>query len=396
MSTASFSLDEFHPMMPGFEQSPYPFYERLREVGPVVWLPKLNAYWAVGHAEVGRVFSDRHFGLLPKNPPPPPPGQLPPSMLFTDPPTHTRLRSLVSKAFTPRTVERLRPHIEELVDQMLTAAARDGRVDVARDIAFPLPATVIAELLGVPVQDRDQFREWSAAIIRSSDAGSPPEAREAGPAASLALAQYFEQLIAQRRREPRHDMLSELVAAEESGEKLSHGELLSTCILLLIAGHETTTGLLTNGTHGLMQQPEQWERLSSEPALLHRAVEELLRFDSPVQRMGRRVQEETELGGVHLKEGDSVLAVIGAANRDPSVFSEPHRLDLGRDPNPHLAFGRGIHYCLGAPLARLEAEVAFGEMARRFPRMRLDPDGKPAFSGNTRFRSMTSLPVRVD
>ena len=191
-------------------------------------------------------------------------------------------------------------------------------------------------------------------------------------------------------------MISEMVAAEETGDRLSHGEILSTCLLLLIAGHETTTGLITNGMLRLLENRQQWETLCANPNLLDGAIEELLRYDTPVQRMARFAKEETELAGFTIKKGETVVAIMGAANRDPAVFADPHRLDIGRNPNPHVSFGKGIHYCLGAPLARLEAEIAFGELARRFPRMRLDPDNPPVSSGNSRFRSLKSLPVRVD
>jgi hypothetical protein len=316
-------------------------------------------------------------------------------MLFRDPPDHTRLRSLVNRAFTPRVVEDLRPHIRDVARYLIDRVVTDGAMDVVEDLAVPLPAIVIAELLGVPPDDREQFKAWSAQIVLALDGTLPPAVRMQAAGARGELASYFDRLIGQRRRRPRRDLLSDLVAVEDKGERLSHPELLSMCNLLLVAGHETTTNLLASGALTLLRHPDQLALLRQRPNLLAGAVEELLRFESPVQRIGRVAKAPVTVGDVEIKAGQMAAAVVAAANRDPAVFPDPDRLDVTRRPGPHLAFGHGPHFCLGAPLARLDGQVVFEALLDRLPALRLaDPDWTPEWSANTVIRGLKALPVR--
>jgi cytochrome P450 len=321
--------------------------------------------------------------------------RVPRPMVFRDPPAHTRLRSLVSKAFTSRVVQAMRPRIQEIVDRLLDRV-RDARtMDVIADLAYPLPVTVICEMLGVPEGDRDTMRRWSDDIARSLDALGLPSDREIvrrGRAARHALGEYFRGLLPERRRKPRADLLSLLIAAEEQGDKLTEDELLATCVLIFIAGHETTVNLIGNGMLALLQHPDQLTALKQNPQLLAGAVEELLRYDSPVQRTARVTTAELQLGGKTIPRHALVVAAIGAANRDPGRFAEPDRLDITRRDQDHIAFGFGIHFCLGAPLARIEAQVALGTLLRRLPRLRLAV-AAPQWRESSTLRGLKTLPL---
>jgi cytochrome P450 len=313
------------------------------------------------------------------------------SMLIMDPPDHTRVRKLVNKAFTPKRIAALRAHIEALVGTLLDEAAERGRFDVIHDLAEPLPAIVIAELLGVPAQDHRQFREWSSALI--SGAASPSAAaRTDAAAAGQRLFGYLADTIADRRRAPREDLISAMLQAQEERDALSDAELLATSNLLLLAGHETTTNLIGNGMLALLREPDAWRRLCAQPELLPTAIEELLRFDGPVQATVRVALEEVRIDEHPIPQGALVMVSIGAANHDPAVFANPDRLELARDPNPHLAFGFGTHFCLGAPLARLEAQLAFQALTRRFPKLAL-VDDRPAYRPNPVLRGLVRLEV---
>jgi cytochrome P450 len=318
-------------------------------------------------------------------------------MLFRDPPDHIRLRALVSKAFTPRVVETLRPRVQAITDRLLYRVAGAGRMDVIEDLAYPLPVTVISELLGVPVGDNDLVKGWSRDVARALDAIAlpvGPDVIERGRHASDEMTAYFRSLLEERRRRPGPDLLSGLVEAEEAGDRLTEMELLATCILLYVAGHETTVNLIGNGVLALLRHPAEWRRLRDGPALLPGAVEELLRYDGPVQRTGRMAARDAEISGVAIPAGTLVLGLVGAANRDPAQFVEPDRLDVTRDEPRHLAFGSGIHYCLGAPLARLEAQVAIGTVLRRFPGLALDVE-RPAWRPSSTLRGLEALPVAL-
>ena len=315
--------------------------------------------------------------------------------LFMDPPDHTRLRGLVSKAFTPRVVEGLRPRAQENVDRVLDAAVARGELDVIADVAYPLPVTIISEMLGVPAEDHEVFQGWSREMARSLDPDFvlPPDVLERRQKASEEFADYFRVLIAKRRTDLRDDLLSALIAAEDGGETLSENELLSTCILLLIAGHETTVNLIGNGMLALLRDPDQMAMLCDNPSLIKTAVEELLRFDPPVQLTGRTALEDITLSDGVLPKGQQAILLLGAANRDPRQFANPDHLDITRSENRHLAFGMGIHFCLGAPLARIEGQIAIGEMSRRLrsPQMLA---AEPEYKENVTLRGLASLPVR--
>jgi cytochrome P450 len=290
-------------------------------------------------------------------------------MLSSDPPDHTRLRSLVSKAFSPRLVQALRPRIETLAVELLDAVIPQGRMDLIDDYAFPIPMTIIAELLGVPQEDRDRFRQWSNVLVGER---STATAQAEIMAAARGFADYLTQLFAARRSEPRADLVTALLQAEEAGDQLSASELLSTVFLLLVAGHETTVNLIGNGFLALLTHPAELERLRREPQLLPQAIEELLRFDGPVTTSTARFpSEDVQVAGVTIPRGALVLVVLGSANRDPAQFPDPDKLDLTRADNRHLAFGHGLHYCLGAALARLEGQIAIGTLLERLPSARL-------------------------
>jgi cytochrome P450 len=313
-------------------------------------------------------------------------------MLRHDPPDHTRLRQLVAKAFTPRMVEQLRPRVQAIAEALLDAVAGRGEMDLIDDYAFPLPITVIAEMLGIPPADRGQFRDWSDVLVRTA----PPHT--IGPeaiAAAEGLGRYLEARIEERRRAPADDLIAGLLQAEEAGDKLGKEELQGMVYLLLVAGHETTTNLIGNGVLALLQHPDQLARLRRDSALLPSAVEELLRFCAAVVMSTRYAAEDVALGGVVIPKGGMVLIVIAAANRDPTRFPNPDALDITRADNKHLSFGHGIHYCLGAPLARLEGEIALGTLLRRMPDLRLGvaPESLTWRSPHFVLRGLVKLPV---
>lgn len=317
------------------------------------------------------------------------------NLLTMDGEDHRRVRQLVAKAFTPRMVERLRPRIEEIADDLVDRVAAEGRMELVDDFAFPLPIIVIAELLGIPAEDRDRFRVWSNSFLL------PPltdELREQFLRHTDEFVAYLDVLFAKRRAEPSDDLLSALVQAEEHGDRLSENELYSMAVLLIVAGHETTVSLITNAVLALLGQPDELERLQADPSLMRNAVEELLRYDSPVERtIARWVTEDTQLGGQSIARGDLVIAVVGSANRDDAQFPDADVLDLGRTANRHVGFGRGPHFCLGAPLARLETEIALETLLRRLPNLRLaiaedDLYWRPI----PLFRSLAALPVAWD
>ena len=315
-------------------------------------------------------------------------------MLFSDPPDHTRLRSLVNKAFTPRVVEGLRPQIQQIVDDLLDSVQGNGRMDVIADLAYPLPVTVIAELLGVPLERREQFKHWSdhiAAFIGGTTAPEQEMLRDALQSV-LEMTDYFLALAAERRRQPQADLLSALALAEVEGDRLSGEELVANCILLLVAGHETTTNLIGNGMLALLRHPDESARLKADPALMPVAVEELLRYDSPVQGTSRQAAADLEIGGQAIGAGQHVSLMIGAANRDPAQFPTPDQLDIGRRENRHLSFSHGPHFCVGAPLARLEGQIAIGTLLHRLPAMRLAAETL-TWRDNFTLRGLEALPV---
>jgi cytochrome P450 len=389
----------FNPMDPAFVADPYPTYHRLRAEDPVHKSP-LGFWILTRYDDVVSTLRDPRFAkeaiasfVAARFGTPIPTTGI--SMLDRDPPDHTRLRGLVSKAFTPRVVEQLRPHIQQIVDGLLDAVEDRRAMDLVADFAYPIPVIVICEMLGVPVADRDRFKGWGLDIARGLDAILLPadsEVTQRSMAARRALADYFRELIAERRAVPRADMLSDLIAAEEAGDKLSEEELLATCILLLVAGHETTVNLIGNGTLALLRHPDQLQRLRENPGLIGTAVEELLRFDGPVQRTARIPSATVTVGGRTIEAGEMVMPFIGAADRDPAQFPHPDRLDIGRTDNRHIAFGWGIHFCLGAPLARVEGQIAIGTLVRRLPKLALATE-TPTFRQSLTLRGLEALPV---
>ncbi len=299
------------------------------------------------------------------------------SFLSMDPPDHTRLRRLVAKAFTAKVIAGLRPNIEPVVDELFAAFQPRGQVDIVPQLAYPLPVRIITDMLGVPLADHDRFEDWSRMLVRGLDPmisfGDPAILAEIDKA-STDLAEYFVDLIAKRRSDLGDDLLSKLVLAEEEGDQLSEAELVATCILLLVAGHETTANLIANGVLALLRHPDQLAALRADESLIDGTVEEILRYDSPVQLTTRVVTRETTVGSVSVPEGGVLLLLLAAANRDPAVFADPDRFDITRDARKHLSFAAGAHFCLGAPLARLEASVALTAFARRLTDPKLDAD----------------------
>ena len=384
-----------HPLLVQFRENPYPLYAYLHAAAPVQWNDILQAWTLVRHSDVVSSLTDARFAADRTTQGLPFDGyQLAKSMLVSDPPDHTRLRALVSKAFTPRMIEQLRPRIVAVVGELLDRMAeRQASVDLIVELAYPLPVVVIAELLGVPAEDRVKFQRWSAVLAASLDPLVSSELMDRVVEAREGLHAYLRGIIAERRRQPRADLISALVEVEERGDVLSEPELVVMCTLLLIAGHETTVNLIGNGVLALLQNPDQHARLREDPSLITSAVEELLRFDSPVQMTGRIAAQPVTFDGHSVEPGQWILPLLGAANHDPNQFRDPDRLDLSRTPNAHVAFGRGIHFCLGAPLARLEGQIAIGALVRRFPKLALA--GEPIRRPQITLRGLQSLPVSV-
>jgi cytochrome P450 len=315
------------------------------------------------------------------------------NMLDTDPPDHQRLRSLVQKAFTPRLMERMRPRVQAIADALLDAVQERGKMDLIDDYAFPLPITVIAELLGVPAEDRNKFREWSNAAV-SGDTTQEYLEKILLPHMQ-AFTNYLRAMFEEKRKNPKDDLISGLVRAEEAGDKLSEDELLGMVFLLLIAGHETTVNLIGNGVLALLQHPDQLQKLRDDPSLIKPAIEELLRYDGPVETSTERfAREDIAIGGTVIPKGEIVMVVIASADHDPERFMDPDALDITRAHNRHLAFGKGIHFCLGASLARMEGQIAIGKLLRRMSELRLaDPPESLTWRPGMVLRGLKGLPV---
>lgn len=383
---------------------PYPVYHRLRATHPVFWVPVLDAWMVTSYAAVTaalrnpQLSSDRfprvRERLAPKGLDVLVDDRVR-SMIHMDPPDHTRLRGLVNKAFTPRAVDLMAERIQGIVDELLGAVQGRGRMDVIRDLAYPLPVMVIAEMLGVPPEDRDRFKQWSdeISVVLGGDVTALSEAvlRRVVEARNE-LVDYFRAVVTQRRKEPGDDLLTALVRAEEGGGRLTEDELYSTAILLLIAGNETTTNLIGNGLLALLRYPDQQRRVWDDPELVAPAVEEMLRYDSPVQMTTRMAKVDLEMHSAKISQGQWIYLILAAANRDPAQFPEPDRFDVGRADNKHIAFGAGPHFCLGSPLARLEAQLTFRTLRRRYPGLRLGAES-PEYRNNFNLRGLKALPV---
>jgi hypothetical protein len=384
---------------PSFREDPHPGFARLRARYPVDMMP-FGMWRLARYADCVRLLREVPTGVRRADGSTRAEGVLPPDigpgrfMLQQDPPTHTRLRKLVSKAFTPRAVERLRAQVQVLTDRLVDRALDKGEMDVIADLALPVPSTVICEMMGVPAADRERFTDWTARATHLLGAPMvPPERLAAGIEASRALNAYFAELIAERRRAPREDMLSDLVRATDAGDRLSPEELLTQAAGLLIAGFETTIGLIGNGVLQLVRHPAELAKLRANPAGIGAAVEECLRFDGPILLTVRVLREATQFGDTLIPRDAEVMALLSSANRDPAKFADPERFDVERTPNEHLAFGGGVHFCLGAHLARMEAQVAIGTLVRRAAKLELGSER--LVWGPSLFRVLARLPLRV-
>jgi cytochrome P450 len=389
-------------LLPATKADPYPLYAQLRQRG--LARSPLGLFAAADHATVASILRDRRFSSSPVHQPGYQPPSYPPDdpraglpaqdLLTMDPPDHTRLRRLVAGAFTPRVIAGLEPWIRELTDRLLTAADGAAGFDLIDALAFPLPIRVICHLLGVPAEDQAQFRAWGHDVAATLDPQTAAAAQAQTRAAERALTGYLQDLVRERRADPDDSILSALIAAEEEGDRLSSSEVVSTALLLLIAGFETTVNLIGNGTVALLSDPDNWDRLRQDPALVPAAVEEMLRYDSPVQLTARIATEDVEVGGSVIAAGKPVIAFIGGANRDPGVFEQPDEFLIDRpDPGRHLSFSLGMHHCLGASLARLEGRIAIEELTRRYPALELaaPPTRRPLLV----LRGFESVPVRA-
>jgi cytochrome P450 len=391
---------EFNPLSPEFRLNPYPTYHRLRVEDPVHRSTLLPGAWVLSrHTDVMTALRDARFGRgdaeavwLERVGPGPAHGIISKWMLFRDPPDHTRLRTLVSKAFTPRAIEGMRGRIQKIVEDLLDAVQPDGGMDLMAALAYPLPVLVICEMLGVPTGDRDIFKNWSSNVGRILDPILTPETIERGHAVMASMSEYFRELIDRLRKNPQDNLLDAMIAAEEQGDRLSEDELLSNCILLFAAGHETTVNLIGNGVLALLQNPDQLALLRAQPHLIESAIEECLRYESPVQITGRRPKEDVEIGGKLVQKDEMVFTLLGAANRDPEQFPDPDRFDITRNDSRHMAFGQGLHFCLGAALARLEAQLAIGTLVQRLPNLQLQTDA-PQWREAFTLRGLKLLPV---
>jgi cytochrome P450 len=390
----------FDPRDPVFLANPYPVFATLRSAGPVHWHEELGLAVAVSHAACSAVLRDRSagrlwrdkepveafaaFNLLHRN-----------SLLESEPPRHTRLRRLISTAFGRGHTERLRPWVRSLAGSLvssLAAAIRaDGSADLLTHVAAPLPVEVIAELLGVPAADRHRLQPWSNAIVKMYEYGLPAPAAAAAESAAAEFVDYLRSLAARRAEAPGQDLISDLVTVRDGTDRLTDDELVGTAVLLLMAGHEATVNVVGNGVQALLTHRSEWDRLVADPGLLPTAVEELIRFDAPLQLFERTATAPTTVAGYSLEPGDKVAALLGAAARDPAVFPAPDRLDVGRSPNAHLGFGAGIHYCVGAPLARVEIAAALEALVTQLPGLR--PAGEPECRPEFVMRGLRTLPV---
>ncbi|MEU4826474.1 cytochrome P450 [Actinomadura citrea] len=395
----------YDPWSTAFVADPYPVFERLRAERPV-FFHEPTGQWVISRYEdvdallrdrrLGRSYlhtaSHEEFGQEPE------PDFLQPfwdliraGMLDVEPPTHTRLRRLVSKAFTARMVEGLRPMIRRLAEELASGLADRGGGDLLAEIAEPLPVNVIAEMLGVPVEDRHLLRPWSADICGMYELNPPEDVQRTAVRAAVEFSDYLRKLARARRAEPGDDLITALAHVVDEGDRLTEDELIGTCVLLLNAGHEATVNATGNGWWTLFRNPGQLERLRSAPSLVPTAVEELLRYDTPAPMFERWVLEDIRVAGVDIPRGAEVALQFASANRDPEVFADPNRLDLGRDPNPHITFGLGIHYCLGAPLARIELTESFGALLRAAPALHLTTE--PEWKSGYVLRGLTALQV---
>ena len=389
-----------------YREDLYRVLDEMREKDPVHRDRELGRIYLTRHDDVRTVLRDKSLHVDPRkslpdayirlitNAPKEREGEFEPSMIFSDEPDHMRLRRLVSQAFNPRAIEGMRDRIGEIADELLDEMEGKEEVDFITAFAGPLPTMVIAEMLGVPLERRGDFKRWSDDIVFGFDPVASPETRARIETSSEAMRAFFRETIAQRREERGPDLISELIRAEEEGEKLSNDEILSMCTLLLTAGNVTTTDLIGNGVHALLENPAEFEKLKADPDLIENAVEEMLRYDSPVTDSGRFPLEPYQVGGCTVEAGRSISTSLAAANHDPSVYPEPHKFDITREDTHHQSFGGGMRICLGAPLARLEAQIGIAKLIERFPDMK---PGKtpPKRRHLPSFRGFETMPIRL-
>lgn len=396
------ALSLYHLLDPEVLANPYPLYHRLRSEDPVHWDRFLHTWVVTRYTDVVTVL--QHFSAV-RTPTPeqltalglsslvPLAEVLVRQMLFMDPPAHGRIRSLAAKVFTPRRIEMLRSHIQDITDSLFDAVQATGHLDVIADLAYPLPAIVTAEMLGLPTSDWKQLTQWSADF--SEALGNLQHDPDHAPRVLRSLGEareYFRASVHEHREHPREDLISALLAAEQDGDSLSEEEVVANSIMLMTGGQETTTNLIGNGLLTLLRRPDQLEKLRADHSLIHSAIEELLRYESPIQYTSRLAPDDVQMGGKTIHKGQAVFAMMGAANRDPERFPDPDRLDIYRQDNRHLAFAWAAHFCFGAPLARLEGEIAFETILQRMPNLRLEP-GPVTWRENLGFRGLTALPV---
>lgn len=384
-------------LSPDFVANPYPYYDILRNSAPILYDADWNLWFISSYEDINTLLRDRRLGRdmdgVPKPDPSTPFGRLHHnSLMEKEPPDHTRLRSLVNKAFTPARIEALRPHVTEIAHRLLDIVQPRGEMDLLADFAEPLPVMVIAELLGVPEEGRNNLRPWSQAIVAMYELAPTAEDEKRANQAVAEFSTYLQGLIAERRVSPRQDLISALIEAEEEGHRLSEDELIATCILMLNAGHEATVNAIVNGMVAFFRHPDQYEMMKRSPELNKTAVEEVLRYDTPLQLFRRWVREDVPYKGFCFEKGSQLALLYAAGNRDPARFADPHRFDITRQDNAHLGFGAGIHYCVGAPLARLEMQVAFQVLIERLPKLRLARETLE-YRPNFVIRGLKALPV---
>ena len=409
MQTANNTVhDDYDLLSPEVVADPYPLYDRMRAEDPVHWSEIYGCWLLTRYEDVLQSLRDKrlsnarrvtqYIDRLDENVR----KQIQPvrtytsaMVQFTDPPDHTRIRPLVSKAFTPRMVRGMRPRIQEITDYLLDEVQGAGRMDAIREFAYPLPIIVISEMVGIPSEERDQIKGWASDFVAFIGTGRAEEEETQRVLRSLdQMTDYIRSIVVERRESPKDDLLSALIAAEDEGDRLTEDEIIGTCVSLMIAGHETTTNLIGNGILALLKNPDQLRELKADPDLIVTAIEEILRYDGPVLRDWSVAMEDHEVGGKHIREGQIVYQMLGAANRDPEQFDDPDRLILSRHPNRHVTFGSGFHMCLGAPLARLEGQIAVQTVFSRFPEVRLT-DETLDWEPNVVIRALKSLPLSL-
>ena len=391
-----------------FNENPYPVYHQMRDKAPVYWSDAWGCWMLTRYQDITWTLQDYQtftsLGRLTASMDLPEPlwEKVEPlvrhysqGLINVDPPDHTRMRKLVHMAFTPRTIRKMQSYIQDIVERLIDDQIERGEMDIIWDFSYPLPITVIAEMMGIPLEDHAKFKAWSGEIVGFMATPKPtPQILLKSQDALLAMQQYFRDIYAKRRQQPEDDLITALVRAELEGDKLTEEEMVSSCVTILIGGHETTTYLIANGLYALLQHPDQLRRLRDNPDLADSATEEFLRYDGPFQRNRRIATRDVQLGDVTIEKDQLIMQLLGAANRDPAHFPDPDALDITRSPNKHLAFGYGPHFCLGAPLARLEAPTAYRVLLQRLKNIRLAHDSLEW--NNALFRGLKSLPIQFE